>query len=73
MTYQRAIVIARSDDGRKVIGASHAVETIHIISKGLHNKADSVDDVRLTMVLAGAEDLRTVAEGRVRQYTCLKS
>ena len=34
MTYQRAIVIARSDDGRKVIGASHAIETIHIISKG---------------------------------------
>ena len=45
VTYQRAIVIARSDDGRKVIGASHAVETTHIISKGLHNKANSVNDV----------------------------
>lgn len=72
-TYQRAIVIVRTLDGRVVIGRSQVAETLRFINQGLKCTTNHVDDVWVSMVVSGPENLTTVSEARKRQRAGLKS
>lgn len=65
-TYQRAIQLARTADGRTVVGRKQVAEVWRVLNKEL-KIAHSVDHVWVSMVLGCPENFANVSIGRKRQ------